>query len=67
MRSDIDPDVLHPEVFQRRIKISDLGEVVFNERLTTIILDVLPEENYSTIEVRSIRDPDLALEKIRRA
>ena len=63
-RSDIDPDVFLSEVFQRRNKISDLGEVVSNDRWTTIILDVLPEEEYSTIKVQSKRDPDLGLEKI---
>ena len=58
-RSDIDPDVFVSKVFQRRNKISDLGEVASNDCLKNIILDVLPEEKYSTIKVRSIRDPDL--------
>ena len=36
------------EVFQLRDKLSDLGEVVSDKCLTTIILDALSEETYST-------------------
>ena len=64
MRSDIDPDVFLSEVFQLRDELSDLGKVVSNERLATIILDALPEEMYTTIKLQSIRDPDLGLEEI---
>ena len=64
MRPDIDPDVCFSEVFQLRDELNELGEVFFNERLTAIILDALPEEMYSTIEVQSIRDSDLGLEDI---
>ena len=64
IRSDIDPDVFSFEVFQLLDDINDLGEVVSNERLTTIILDALPEERYSTFKVQSIRDPDLGLEEV---
>ena len=64
MRPDIDPYVFLSKVFQRRDKLTDLVEVVSDERLTTIILDVLPEEMYSTIEVQSIRYPDLGLEQL---
>ena len=64
MKSDIDPDVFLSEVFQLRDELSDLGKVVSNERLATIILDALPEEMYTTIKLQSIRDPDLGLEEI---
>ena len=58
MRSDIDLDGFLSEVLQLRDKLSDLGEVVSNERLTIIILDVLSEEKYATIKVPSTIDPD---------
>ena len=64
MRSDIDPDVFLPEVFQLRDDLSHLGGVVYDESLTAIILDALPEDMYSTVRVRSIRDPNLGLEEI---
>ena len=64
MRSDIDQDVLLSEVFQLRDKLSDLGEDVSDERLTTIIIYALPEEIYSTIKMQAIRDPELGLEEI---
>ena len=64
MRSHIDSDVFLSEVFQLREELSDLSEVISNERLTTIILDALPEERYSTVEVQLIRDPDVGLEEI---
>ena len=63
MRSDVNPDVFFSKVFPLRDERSDLGEVVSNERVTTIILDALPEERYSTINVQSIRDTDVGLEK----
>ena len=45
MRSKIDPDMFFLEVFQLRDELSDLGgETVTDERLTPIILDVLPQE-----------------------
>ena len=49
MRSDIDSDVFL--LFQLREELSGLSEVVSDEGLTTVILDVLPEEMYSAIEV----------------
>ena len=58
MRCDIDPDVFLSEVFQLRGELNDLGETVTDERLTTIILDALPEEMYSTVKMQSVRDPD---------
>ena len=64
MRSNIDPDVFLSEVFQLRDELGGLGKVVFNKRLTTIILDALPEERYSTIKVQSTRDPDFELHEI---
>ena len=64
MKSDIDPDVFFSEVFQQRDGVIDMGEAVTDKRLTTIILDALPEEMYSTIKIQSIRDPELGLENI---
>ena len=64
MRSNIDPDMFLSEVFQLRDELNDLSEVVSNERFTLIILDVLPEDMYSTIKVQSTRDPHLGLEEI---
>ena len=55
MRSDIDSDMFISEAFQPRDELSDLGEVVSNERLTTTILDALPEKRYSKIKGQSIR------------
>ena len=59
MRSNIDHDVFLSECFQLRDELRDLGEVVSNERLTTIILDALPEERYSKLKAQSIKDPRL--------
>ena len=64
MRSDVDPDVFLSEVFQLRDELDDLGETATNERLTTIIVDALPEEMYSTVKMQSVRDPDVGLEEI---
>ena len=64
MRSDIDPDVLLSKVFQLRDELDDLGETVIDERLTTIILDALPEEMYSTVKMQSVRYADLGFEEI---
>ena len=59
MRSNIDHDVFLSGGFQLRDELSDLGEVVSNERFTTIILDALPEERYSKLKAQSIKDPRL--------
>ena len=59
MSSNIDPDVFLSQVYQLRDEFVDLGEIVSNERLTTGILDALPEEMYSTVKMQSIRDLDL--------
>ena len=64
MRSDIGPDVFLSEVFQLCYELNDLGETVTDERLTTIILDALPEEMYSAVKMHSITDPDLGLAEI---
>ena len=50
MRSDVNSDVFLSEVFRLRDELDDLGETVTDERLTTIILDALPEEMYSTVK-----------------
>ena len=52
------------EVFQLRDELNAFGEAVTDERLTTIILDALPEEMYSTVKIQLIRDPDLGLQEI---
>ena len=54
MSSDIDPDVF---------LLDDLGETVSDERLTTIILDALPEKMYFIVNMQSVRDPDSGLEE----
>ena len=41
-----------------------MGEAVTDKRLTTIILDALLKDMYSTFKTQSIRDPDLGLEEI---
>ena len=52
MRADTDPDVFISEFFQLRDEISDLGEVVSTQCLTTIILDALAAKKYSTLKSR---------------
>ena len=63
MRADTDPDGFLSEGFQLRDELIDLGELVSNEGLTSIILDALPEGKCLTIKVQS-RDPNLGLEEI---
>ena len=53
IRADLDLDVFMSEVFQVRNELSGLSNVVSNERLTTIILDALPEEKYLTTPILS--------------
>ena len=62
-KSDIDPDEFLSETFQLRNELSDLGRMVSDGRLTTIIIDALPEKMYSTVKMQ-LRDPKLGLEKI---
>ena len=64
MRAHIDPDVFLFEFFQLHDELSDLGEVVSNERLTTIFLGTLLAEKYATIKIQATRDPNLRLEEI---
>ena len=64
MKPDIDPDVFLSEVFQVCDELDDLGETVTDERLTTIILDALPEDMHSTVKMQSVRVLDLGLEGI---
>ena len=64
MKSDIDPDVFLSKVFQIRDELIDLGEDVSDERLTTIILDELPEAMYSIIEMQPKKTPSLDLRKL---
>ena len=66
MNADTDPDVCLSEIIRIRDELSDLDEVISTERSTTISLDALPAEMYSTIKLEAIRDPDLTLEQIQR-
>ena len=59
-----DPDVILSEINQIRDELGVLDKTVSTERLTTIILDALPAEMYSTVRLEVVRDPDLSLEKI---
>ena len=64
MKSDTDPDVFLSEINQIRDELGALNETTSTERLTTIILDALPVDMYSTVKLEAIRDPDLSLEQI---
>ena len=66
MKPDSDPDVFLSEINQIRDELGVLDETVSMKRLTTIILDALPVEMYSTVKLEAIRDPDLSLERIQR-
>ena len=66
MKPDTDPDVFLSEINQIRDELGVLDETISTERLATIILDALPAEVYSTVELEAIRDPDLSLEQIQR-
>ena len=66
MEPDTDPDVFLSEINQMRDELGVLDEMVSTEHLTTIILDALPAEMYSTVKLEAIRDPDLSLEQIER-
>ena len=58
MKPDADPDVFLSEINQIRNELRVLDKTVSTERLTTIILDALPAEMYSTVKFEAIRDPD---------
>ena len=64
MKPDTDPDVFLSEINQIRDELGVLDETVSTERLTTIILDALPAEMYSTVKLEVIRDLNLSLEQI---
>ena len=66
MKPDTDPDVFLSEINHIRDELGVLDKTVSTERLTTIILDALPAEMYSTVKLEAIRDPDLSLEQIQR-
>ena len=66
MKPDTDPDVFLSEINQIRDEFGVLDDTVSTERLTTIVLDALPAEMYSTVKLEAIRDPDLSLEQIQR-
>ena len=60
MKPDTDPDVFLSEINQIHDELSVLDKEVLTERLTTIILDVLPAEMYSTVKLEAIRNPDMS-------
>ena len=66
MKPDTDTDVFMSEMNQIRDELGVFGETVSTERLTTIILDALPAEMYSTVKLEAVRDPNLSLEHIQR-
>ena len=66
MKSDTNADAFLPEINQTSDELGVLDEMVSTERLTTIILDALPAEIYSTVKLEAIRDPNLSLEQIQR-
>ena len=66
MKPDTDPDVFMSEINQIRDELDVLDKMVSTEHLTTIILDALPAEMYSTVKLEAIRDPDFRLEHIQR-
>ena len=57
IRADTVSDVFLSEVYQLHDEVSDLGEVVSTEHLTTIVLDTLPAKeifnNKSSSDQRS--------------
>ena len=66
MKPDTDPDIFLSEINQIRDELCLLDETVLTECLTTIILEALPAEMYSTVKLEAIQDPDLSLEQIQR-
>ena len=64
MKPDTDPDVFLSEINQICNELSALDKTISTERLTTIILDALPVNMYSTVKLEAVRDPDLSLEQI---
>ena len=66
MKSDTDPDDFLSDINQICNELGALDETISTERMTTIILDALPSDMYSTVKLEAIRDPDLSLEQIQR-
>ena len=66
MKPDTDPDVFLSEINQICNELGALDETISTERLTTIILDALPADMYSTVKLEAIPDPDLSFEQIQR-
>ena len=62
MKPDTDPDAFLSEINQICDELGILDKTVSTECLTTITLDALPAETYSTAKLEAIRDPDLSLE-----
>ena len=61
MRAGVDPDVFLSEVHHLCDQLGDLDKVVSIEQSTTIILDALPAEKYSTIKIQGMRYLNLNL------
>ena len=66
MKPDTGPNIFLPKTNQIQDELSVLEKSVSTERLTTIILDALTAEMYSTVKIEAIRDPELSLEQIQR-
>ena len=64
MKPDTDPDVFLSEINQICNELGALDETISTERLTTIIIDVLPADMYSTVKLEAIREPGLSLKQI---
>ena len=64
MKPDTDPNVFLSEMNQMRDELGVLDKTVSTEYLTTIILDALPAEMYSTVKLEATRGSDLSLEQI---
>ncbi|CAN0450095.1 unnamed protein product [Ascophyllum nodosum] len=66
MKPDTDPVVFLSDINQICNELGALDETISTERMTTIILDALPGDMYSTVKLEAIRDPDLSLEQTQR-
>ena len=55
MKADTECDVFLSEIYQLRPELSDLDEVVSTKCLTTMLLDALQVEKYSTIKNSATR------------
>ena len=52
----MDPDQFLADIYHLKDELTEVGKVFSIERLTTVILDASPSENYSVLKKQSIRD-----------